>query len=615
MEKHWTENLGNVSSRALQKSWLQLAENFKNQIINHNDPTLYSQWRVLSHPCGAGKTQSTIQYAAKLADNPDGCHPGILIVTRLKAGCDELVSQINQYGSRVTAVGYHGDTDTPLSALAEYPVVVITHRAFEIAVGLLSMEGEDAAKSKWSCFQAFHGQFPNTRKLIVVDEAIDLCEPAKADLDGLRATLGVIPQAVRDRCPGEITALQSVIDQLEMIHNEGKGGQSTRHINFNLEYPPSFAGLLSFLQLNQERFDPKREHEYRMKQLQHILKQWAYYHRSAAEGHTFRSSRSLLPDQCRGAVVLDATAMINGTYKIQEQCELIPPPKGSRRYKNVTIHFTRYGMQAGKTRMQKVAPELFPKLIKDLNTRFSPDQKVLVVSHLSTEHFLKTEPAKFQLCTSHWGELDGSNEWQNCDAVVLAGLPYLPTYWSINTVIGAKGEQSDEWLGTEGRDERRELRLTRMAAYVVQAINRGKARRVINTHGDCEKTDVYIVKPFNKEEVDRLITLIREAMPEINIKSDWEFTPSKITTQKPRESGYEGLMLTFLKNMAPGRINKTHVENTTGISRATLTRIITKIRANDSEFARAVAGVGVRVNTIREGKVFKTYFVKDEKLS
>jgi hypothetical protein len=90
--------------------------------------------------------------------------------------------------------------------------------------------------------------------------------------------------------------------------------------------------------------------------------------------------------------------------------------------------------------------------------------------------------------TGHWGKIDGSNEWKNCDTVVIFGLPYLPPSWSPNVFMALQGGRDTRWLqnaisGAHGKhkDIRQALRWGQIATNVIQASIGSNAVRRLTT--------------------------------------------------------------------------------------------------------------------------------------
>ena len=135
MEDHWINELNNVPNKALKESWHQIADTFDHHIQNHDDPEKARNWNVLSPPTGSGKSESIVIYGAMLSSRPKEDHPAILVVTRLIDDCNMMAERINRFGERDTAIAYHSDVSNKVSlnVLKKWPVVVITHRAYEMA--------------------------------------------------------------------------------------------------------------------------------------------------------------------------------------------------------------------------------------------------------------------------------------------------------------------------------------------------------------------------------------------------------------------------------------------------------------------------------------------------
>ena len=91
------------------------------------------------------KSQSTLLYSAMLSEFNDFEHPGVLIVSRLIEDCIKMADDINKYGVRESAAAFHSDKSrlrngVSMTSLDEYPVVCITHRAYELALDYLGKD-------------------------------------------------------------------------------------------------------------------------------------------------------------------------------------------------------------------------------------------------------------------------------------------------------------------------------------------------------------------------------------------------------------------------------------------------------------------------------------------
>jgi hypothetical protein len=226
MTKRWIETFRNVASSSLQATWRQIGEVFNDSIVSHDEPEEKEKWKVLQPATGTGKTQGAVVYCALLSSLAQkDLHPGVLIVTRLKVDADLMAEQINDLsreyghlnGEAVVAVAHHSDSQTDLANLKNYPVLVITHRAYEMALDYLGQNG--TIQQTWPLFHEWNS---STRKLVIVDECLDCVEQSEAGLDELRRTLGLIPQGIRKQFPREIGAIEIIIKVLTKMDQKAK---------------------------------------------------------------------------------------------------------------------------------------------------------------------------------------------------------------------------------------------------------------------------------------------------------------------------------------------------------------------------------------------------------
>src|SRR6266436_4355394 len=123
MNDHWTHKLSLCPSHALWTLWKVMGTTFQTAIVETANG-VQSPWRILQPPTGTGKTQGTCVYSAMQADlNRDTENTlkpvGILIVTRLKAGADNLRDTINELAGRAVAVVHHSDSHATAEELQQ----------------------------------------------------------------------------------------------------------------------------------------------------------------------------------------------------------------------------------------------------------------------------------------------------------------------------------------------------------------------------------------------------------------------------------------------------------------------------------------------------------------
>lgn len=626
MEQHWENLLYNVSSENLRRVWRQLASTFSSHINEHGTSDRGQLWKILQPPTGTGKSQGTIVYCSMLSELPIEKHPGVLIVTRLKSEASDMAEAINDLSGKDVAVAYHTDTKDKLSLhdLSDWPVVIVTHRAYELALDVMGKDGSIA--KNWEYFHNWHHTWESsTRKLVIVDEALDIVEHAQVDLDGLRQTLATINESHRVKHADDVKVIMDVIQALEDIEKNASK-QSCKEIMsiegiLNNGEAPDLTNIRNLIRTS-IRFDDqigkddrdelrrlRNRHDARIKSLQTLLKTWSYYARVEAR-HSFNTARLLVPEGVKGAVVLDATASSNVLYDVFPYAEVITSPDGARSYENVTLHVST-GHSVGKRSMTNNAKTLTADIITDLNARLK-GRNTFVCCHKTVEPFLAAYEPNFELKTGHWGAIDGSNEWQECDSAVIMGLPYLPDTWASNVFMATQGAQSTQWLQADERpfgrheDIRKALKTGQMTVSIVQAINRVRCRRVIDDKGNCPVTDIYIMLPSD-ETAKSLLDGIRREMPNINILHDWDI---KVAKRRVKKSKHGESLVKYLSTMELGRKSATEIKQILGISAATYDRLAKAIKDKASDLAKAIEEAGVRYVITGQGQSKRAYFVR-----
>jgi hypothetical protein len=300
-----------------------------------------------------------------------------------------------------------------------------------------------------------------------------------------------------------------------------------------------------------------------------VLDNWAYF---ALKGQqpTLNSSALVVPLDAPGPVVLDATAREDFIYKLMEdRAQIIPTPAGVRDYSSVTLHVART-LGIGKGTMVERAKTRFPRLIEDLTKRLTPDRSVFFCLHKAVEHELpKAGELPFAKVTkAHWGAVDGSNEYADCDVAVIFGLPFRDRVtFPTNVFFALQGVHGDEWLDNptwKGQVNLREHMVRRqLSASVIQAINRICCRHVTDDQGGCPAADVFIVLPSG-DQGDDILAAIRREMPGLRVV-DWPFEPDGPKVRRQGSATPHERLLTFMTNREPGRTSMTVVARELGL--------------------------------------------------
>jgi hypothetical protein len=318
-----------------------------------------------------------------------------------------------------------------------------------------------------------------------------------------------------------------------------------------------------------------------------------------------------------GPVVLDATAREDFIYKLMEdRAVIIPTPPGVRDYSSVTLHVAWTGSGIGKGTMVERAKTRFPRLIEDLTNRLTPDRSVFFCVHKAVEHELPEagELPFAKTVKAHWGAVDGSNEYADCDVAVIFGLPFRDAVtFPTNLFFAVQGVQGDEWLDNptwKGIENLREHMMRRqLSASVIQAINRICCRHVTDAHGGCPPADVFIVLPSGERGGD-ILAAIRREMPGIQV-TDWPFEVDGPKVHRSGAGTPHERLLTFMGNRAPGRTSMTVIAGELGLKPNARKELQKNLRNEHHRTTMALKAIGVTYVVTGTGRGGKSELVKE----
>ncbi len=598
-----------MPSRALKDAWREMAVTFNDCIEGKikqdkwDDWAVWfkergflpdAQWNVLTLPTGTGKTQGVIHYCALLSqtENPTG----VLIITKFTDEVERIAVQINALVGKDVAFTDHTKKKDKKrlsrEEMDEAPILIITHAAYQIALKA-SVEDKDSPE-RWRGFTTWKkGQ----RGLVIIDECLDVVEPVEITLDTLRMIRGWIPYMWEG---SEIAgSLDKLIEQFIKWESEYQQEYTSEKIS-----PPhwSFLDIGAIALLGRElrklplakMITGRKDKGAMFLRCTELFSDILYllYHPSICQKKDgiirLRSAYIGLPLHINNAVVLDATAKLN---KIYNMAGVLPYfrdiPKNARSYKNVSLHL-HYGAKNSKyalTEMEAEADEniLFDP-IKSLQPAIKKNEKVLIVTFKKVvkklSALLKQEGYK-NFSTAYWGNLNGKNNWQDYETIVLYGIPRLDDVtvenaelafdlWHMETqnkfslpdaLINPDAELIEiapqQWAyddtgsqSIESYLEYGEYQQGFTASEVIQAINRIRCRRVVDGKGNCEPCKVYLL--LKKGETDPLekaiLDAIRSEMPDIQ-----EVAPVHLETKdNDKLTNKNVLVLNFFRELEKG---------------------------------------------------------------
>lgn len=604
--------------KGLLEAWPQLEQALANANKNH-------QWQVIQWPTGSGKTEAL----AVLCAIPQIIeHPGALIITKFTKEADSLVNKINTNAGSKIALAVHGKADAASAlTIADSPVVITTHEAYRSALRE-AHEKPDAANK----LTLFHRRLLGNREWIIIDEAFNWIDDYEVDLDeayGMCAALSVQLQ------PNEnLEQLLAFIRRLTDLYNATASDSLLSNQAFNMLAAVDFDQLRGAIKeapahsielwRNTELFlrsdeptesdtDPKPttfKSEYLLllrdlAAIKRIGRCWISQRKGRMRLH---SSRLLLDTHLSCGVILDATASIDLTYEmLGDRVAMLPRPKQMRSYKNVTIHISR-PHHVGKDHLSKHAATEWPALAKQLSTKLT-QSNALVVTQKAIRKIIAHKQSRGIQHIGHWGDLDGKNNWHECDAVVLFGLPYPDDIMPTNIFHACTGQWSDQWF--EGKreygdhsDAKAAIKYGYIVRSVVQAINRVQCRTIIDNEGNCAETDVFILLPRGVVG-DAVIAAIRSEMPDARLVQ-WNAMPM----QRPSLTRNEQQLVSEVRSIAPGdACTATQIIERLAITNRTFERMSAKLRKPHSALAQALSTSRVTFRCNR-GRGNEAHFIK-----
>ncbi|MER9160062.1 DEAD/DEAH box helicase family protein [Mesorhizobium sp. M0715] len=614
MKSYWTETLGLTDSNALEEGWQQLA-----QAISGCDRNTL-RWQVIQQPTGSGKTQA-LKVLCSIQDQIQ--HPGVLIVTKFREEANRLSEGINELARWKMARPFHQEASATNDQLAFAPVVVTTHASYRLALKEIADTGLNHKANRLLSYEC------GKRDWVVIDEAFDWADNYSLSASNLRSMSGDLARAMH----GELRAAAEQLFTFSIRLTDTDLGRSDRVLDaecFDILASIDLSGLRAgiagtsddaFAKLNEHRPATKSEPASRIERSSkpQYLEQLDQLQTIARIGHAWtsrrggrtqlHSARSLIGVDGMRGVILDATAGIDPVYSIMRQhVDVLARPPGIRTYRNVTLHVS-YGHKVGKEHLAKHAGKEWSTVWGDLSERLS-GKRILVCAHKDARPSIEPYgPKDGSVQFDNWGNLDGRNDWNSCEAAILFGLPYLDDIEPAQRFIAHQGRQSDEWfLGSRKYKDYADIRTALsdgfIARSVVQAINRIQCRNAIDADGNCKPTDIYLLLPRGNTGA-AVVRAIQDQMPGIRLAS-W---PSKATKRKARKIPTEIKLADHFESADPGYYSKSEIVNTLRINPSSLERITAKLRQQQSGLAKKLEAYGVHYHS-QTGRGKEAYFIK-----
>lgn len=612
MKSRWSD-LGNTSNHALEDAWKSMGVTLNAHIQGKE-----KKWSVLQLPTGTGKTQGLAVFCAELSKLKEHC--GVLIITRLTDEANKLCELVNQLSNSSQAVTSHSFVEVSDSEINQSPVLIVTHDAYLRALKEFDIVEEDS--ERWTKLVSWVG---GTRKLTIIDETLNSVDYLQVTLDEIQLVRGFISYELQKKFPDEVEALNIIISLFEELVESSNNEQQDVRIQLWSDLPSN--NLLSLgdaiMRGNQAksfcaRFDNLITQEMINSHLKSILRRtsriistWSIYSK-IGDFQTLATACTSLPAHLHSAVILDATASRSNVYKLLAEVvdlhQLPQPINKLRKYDNVTLNI-HYGYNVGKTELVKKPAKHFIDTLQ----KISPDIKrksdfLFIVPKDVEEKIEAMVKQSYPLCSmAHWGALDGRNDWDNLDTIVLYGLPYLGNSISACSVAAYKnwygkakgiydpfitvveipdGSGDEEIQYYENLEEDQDYERGYIEVSLIQAVNRIRCRSPIDDQGNCDPCTIHLLL-LRKGKWERgILEAFESLMPNIKIKEHYEIDASR--KRKVPKQGQA--IINYLEGKPDGRYL---VSEITTVPSGTLENYIVLYKEGNNAFAQAMSEIGV----------------------
>ena len=231
----------------------------------------------------------------------------------------------------------------------------------------------------------------------------------------------------------------------------------------------------------------------------------------------------MLPENFDSLVILDATSNIYKLYEILgASCKKYVVRRDVRDFNNGVINLLP-ALDLGKYKTLENVKTRVPQLLDWAEKNFAPTEIVDLEGKISkqykkvlfagTKDFLKTleealKSSNYSFTDKkvsddkvilsnvdfcNYGAIDGRNDWKEYDNLVVCSLQYLPKTYNPISKQAAKQVNPDV-----DELDKTDIASSAIASTLIQLICRIALRIVVDKHGNCPPSNIYIMLPGNK---------------------------------------------------------------------------------------------------------------------
>lgn len=610
MTRLW-RSFGNEVSAPLLSSWRTMCDAL-------NEAGQVPGWTALNMPTGTGKTQFAAQYCALLPypiqpSSPleTTRHPGVLFVTRFVEEAERFVDQVNKLAGRKIAAAYYKGSPVSLPLARSYPVLAITHAACE--QHQLNLKLGAHGESVWENLMRWHH---GRRSKVIIDEIPNFITPVQINSHWLATTLGALKYL-----PDADPKLYFELDLLLTSVTNPAGPRKSRTLEFELienintrkirEHLNTVEDNALTITCSNETTSLRNVCQSTLSAIEAISANgwaWVSFRGRLAQLNSARLHPSLKDGS---GVILDGTAALQPAYGLlSPPARVVSAPPNVRNYDNVTLYVAS-GQKAGKEYLTANAQKLWPQYRAALEAVIPNAERVLVVCHKGFREAVDVIPMR-PYSFAHYGDIDGKNNWDSHEAVVILGLPYLEAATYPNIVQAILGQQTSDWLqvselremGPHG-DILAALQRAHLSVGSVQAIHRSRCRKPVDSAGRCRPTSVFVALPSGQDG-DAVLEAIKKSLPGAKVQT-WEVNST--ATKKKRTVPTSEALCNFFTTAPAGLYTKAQVRAATAVAPTSLDRAIQRMRTHTSQESRQLSELSVSY-VQQYGKGAESYFLK-----
>lgn len=546
---------------------------------------------ILAFPTGAGKTTALELFASMTSAT-------MLIATRRKLEADDIAKHINELAGKTVAQAVHSSGGCA-SDEADIRVRVVTHEGYKKIIRKETPTHAERGLIRGQRFQ-----------LHVIDESLNIFYAPEISMTQIDMAMASISPIARKKYPQDVKRLEQIVRRLK------KSNGILRPSDWNITEVGKNKAVQSgmFGTLLDHELVGRNDTELRgelFAQRVKILKTLDMIPKCACNVTRTKGSIKIsvagmaLPFQRMKAVILDATANWNIQYRLlgKETARVIQPPEGIRSYRNVTLYVSM-GHKLGKDHLAKITSDGISKVIEGLPAALHQAKKFLICTHKKLVPMLQGYDNLPDYKVVNYGAIDGRNDWQDHDAILIFGLPYMPP-----RCLEAQVVATEEYRNLKLKRKKAvvALGMSHLRTSVIQAINRVRCRSVTRNGGNCEPVSVCLFLPEGKT-TEAIMEAIKAEMPDIQIVE----MHSELLKRKAKGSKSAPKLISFFMGEPTGsRYSRGDLMKKLRISKSTMERLISQIKDTASSLYIELSKIGVYLQPpLLNGRGYELIFEK-----